>query len=64
MKIKRQKKQIRNNKTKKPNIESMRKQKLTRKTTIIFLFFHFGSKALMLYVNHKSYFFVGKIVAN
>ena len=42
----------------------MRKHKLTLKTTIIFLFFHFGSKALMLYVNHKSYFFVRKIVAN
>ena len=36
----------------------MRKHKLTLKTTIFFLFFHFGSKALMLYVNHKSYFFV------
>ncbi|GEM_PF-2971318 len=42
----------------------MRKHKLTLKTTIFFLFFHFGSKALMLYVNHKSYFFVRKIVAN
>lgn len=38
MKIKWQKKQIRNNKTKKLNIESMRKQKLTRKTMVIFRF--------------------------
>lgn len=35
MKIKRQKEQIRNNKTKKPNIESMRKQKLTREKRIL-----------------------------
>ncbi len=38
MKIKWQKKQIRNNKTQKTNIESMRKQKLTRKTIVIFRF--------------------------
>lgn len=62
--VKLQKKQIRNNKIKKPQNENMRKHKLTLKTTIIFLFFHFGSKALMLNVNHKSYFFVRKIVAN
>ena len=40
MKIKWQKKQIRNNKTQKNNIESMRKQKLTQKTTIIFRFWY------------------------
>lgn len=38
MKIKWQNKQNRNNKTKRPNIESMRKQKLTRKTLVIFRF--------------------------
>ena len=51
MKIKWQKKQIRNNKTKKPNIESMRKQKLTRKTMLNFQFYHFRCTAEM---NYKS----------
>ena len=40
MKIKWQKKQIRNNKIKKPQNESMRKQKLTQKTIVIFRFWH------------------------
>ena len=39
------KKQIRNNKTKKPEIESMRKQKLTQKAMIIFRFLHFKNMA-------------------
>ena len=41
MKIKWQKKQIRNNKIKKPQNERMRKQKLTRKTRGIFRFYLF-----------------------
>lgn len=38
--VKQLKKQIRNNNIKKPQNESMRKQKLTRKTILIFRFLH------------------------
>ena len=58
------KKPIRNNKIKKPQNESMRKHKLTRKATVIFRFCHFKCADRNYIVRQYTYVFVCRKVAN